>query len=69
MFLNNAEDPVSQGAISKENGNDTNPNTVSHTIPSSAHCEELRMPKPTDSQQVIEARDLILKMVGQWLKK
>jgi pimeloyl-ACP methyl ester carboxylesterase len=68
LFLNNANDPINMGAISAENRNNTNPNTVSYTIPNSAHCAEFRASKADDSASVVKARVLILDTVKNWLK-
>jgi pimeloyl-ACP methyl ester carboxylesterase len=69
LFTNGSDDPWSRLSISKENGNDVNPKHSYYTIAKSAHCDDLRTPKSSDSAELEHARQLFDDLVATWIKR
>lgn len=68
LVVNGSNDPVTTLSISHENGNDTNPNILVHTIVGGAHHSELEAEKPTDLPSVKDAREIEIKTISTWLR-
>jgi pimeloyl-ACP methyl ester carboxylesterase len=69
LFVSGSNDPACfPFSISKENGNDTNPNTRTFTVQGGTHCEDLQPPRLTDSSSLQQARALELELAEEWVK-
>lgn len=68
FFTNGSTDPWINLSIAEENGNTTNSKLSYFTIKGAAHCDDLRSPKPTDSEALKTARKTFLELVTQWLQ-
>ena len=67
LYVDGALDPYMPLSITKENGNDTNPNTQSVTLPTGSHCSDLEYDKgETGPVAAVHAKFLVL--AKQWLK-
>ena len=67
LFVSGSNDPACfPFSISKENGNDTNPNTVTYTVDGGSHCQDLTPPKENDSDSLQGARDLEMQLSHRW---
>lgn len=70
LFVSGSNDPACfPFSISRENGNDTNPNTRTFTVDGGSHCQDLQPPRATDSASLQQARALELELAGEWVKK
>jgi len=68
LFTIGSTDPVSTLGISKENGNATNPNTLSYTIEGGMHCSDMHKPLKSDSQALKKARAFEFGVVSGWVQ-
>ncbi len=68
FFTNGSRDPWMRLSVAKENGNDLNPETSALTIEGASHCDDLRSPKPTDSEALKTGRSLFVDLVKKWLE-
>lgn len=67
LFVSGNNDPACFAyAIARENGNDTNPNTVTYTVDGGTHCQDLQQPNAKDSESLKKARDLELELATKW---
>jgi len=67
LFINGSNDPACfPYAISQENGNATNPNTVAYTVKGGSHCQDLSFPDASDSASLKGARDLEIELASRW---
>ncbi len=69
MFVNGGAEPALGYSIAPENGNSTNPNIVSITIPGETHCGDLRAPQPTDSSALVAARAEEVRVLKRWVSE
>jgi pimeloyl-ACP methyl ester carboxylesterase len=65
LFTNGSTDPWATLSITRENGNDTNPNTTAFTIEGAAHCDDLGSRK---SESLDRSRKLFSELLTVWLK-
>ncbi|MGE0615669.1 MAG: S28 family serine protease, partial [Bacteriovoracia bacterium] len=66
LLTNGANDPWAMLSITKELGNDTNPNLLSLMIPGASHCEDLTSRMGTELEKV---RDLTLALFQKWVAR
>lgn len=67
LFVSGSNDPACfPYSISKENGNDTNPDTTTFTVQGGSHCEDLEPPQASDSASLQQARSLEVQLATQW---
>jgi len=64
FFTNGSDDPWQHLSITKERGNDTNPDMSYMTIPDAAHCDDLRV---TEDQKVQTAQKHFESLLDNWL--
>lgn len=69
LFVSGSKDPACfPMSISRENGNDTNPNTTVFTVQGGSHGSDLRAPTNQDSAPLKAARELELKLAKEWMQ-
>lgn len=66
-FTNGSNDPWSYLSLSEQNGNALNPNLNYTLIDGAAHCNDLRMPLPTDSPALQATREQFETQLHDWL--
>ncbi|GGI93583.1 S28 family serine protease [Legionella impletisoli] len=66
-FTNGANDPWARLSLSPLNYNATNKNLAYTIISGAAHCEDLRPPRLTDSDELVAAREKMDNLLFQWL--
>ena len=69
FFTNGSDDPWMTLSMAIENNNTDNPNLSYMTIANSAHCDDLRPPKPNDSTALKDARSKTIELISKWLNK
>lgn len=66
-FTNGSNDPWSTLSLTPENAQQQNPNLSYTMIKGAAHCDDLRIPKKTDSTSLKKARETMIKLLKEWL--
>jgi pimeloyl-ACP methyl ester carboxylesterase len=69
FFTNGSDDPWSAAGISRENGNNANPNTETYTIEGASHMADLQASASQDSESLKIARVRFMKLVAHWLEQ
>jgi pimeloyl-ACP methyl ester carboxylesterase len=67
-FTNGANDPWSTLSMAEKNGNAINKKLTYSLIEGAAHCDDLRMPKATDSESMTKARSTMQSLLEAWLR-
>ena len=68
LFTNGSVDPWSFLSISEKLGNNTNPNLDYFMIEGAAHCDDLKIPRKSDSASMQEVRLKLSSLIEKWLK-
>ena len=66
LYVDGALDPYMPLSITKENGNNTNPNTPSVTLPTGSHCSDLEY-TATETGPVAAVHAEFLALAKGWL--
>lgn len=66
-FTNGSNDPWSTLSITENNGNAENKNLSYDLIQDAAHCDDLRSPKGSDSEQLQNVRKRTSALIKKWL--